>query len=311
VTRPLGPKAGSGYPDLSACPDGCADLLDRWETVLGRAPRLRPWLAQMLARRRLLLQESAGAEIERTLWRELSRWLRDFEALPQFAVSAIATTLQESEERPRAERAAEPRAAGESPERAVSDMETLLSDPAFALAFHCVESRLRPQLALSRVPEAAWFGLLHASAPARPLLTPDVAVALVLRVLSAGWAQLTPASRTAALRLFHATPSDLRGPIEPLRRLCDALPWGLAPADLPEFVAASARARAGLADAAGLCARIVASVARAGRGTRRGGLAILEASGAHPAAPDEMAELGETARKYLNMPGFRRLLALL
>ena len=50
---------------------------------------------------------------------------------------------------------------------------------AFALAFHCIEVRLRP--ALQQPPPASvWFGLLHASLAPQPLLTPQVAVGLVL-----------------------------------------------------------------------------------------------------------------------------------
>ena len=222
--RALGSKPGlTALPELSARPGG-AELLDRWEALLGKAPRLRPGLEQTLGRHRLLLEERASpVEIEQTLCDQLARWLCEFEALPQFAVSAIAITLEDRERPapgPGSDRAA---AAGQdaglsdstvrSPECAVSDMEMLLSDPAFALAFHCVEVRVRPQLAaaladapsLSRIPRADWFGLLHASAPAHPLLTPDVAVALVLRVLSAEWTRLPGACRKAALRLFQAT----------------------------------------------------------------------------------------------------------
>src|SRR5205814_4842164 len=130
----------------------------------------------------------------------------------------------------------------------------------FALAFHCVDVRVRPQLAstvaeapeLARIPEAVWFGLLHASARPTALLTADVAVSLVLRVLGSAWTNLPSSSRTAALRLFGASAADVRAPGGAARQLCDALPpgWGLSPAALPAFVAASARARAPAAEAA-------------------------------------------------------------
>jgi hypothetical protein len=318
TVRPKDP----GFPELSACPAGAEELVHRWEVLLARSPRLRPWLAQMLGRHRALLQETlGGAEVERALWGELARWLRDFEKLPQFAVSAIATTLQEEE---RAAVGAGPErdfagAAADSPERAVAELQALLADPAFALAFHCVDARLRPPLAaslaaapsLSRIPEAAWFGLLHASGPPQPLLTPDVAVALVLRVLSPEWARLPAAMRKAALRLFHAGAGDLRAADAHLRRLCEPLPpaWQLGPAGLPEFVAAAGRTRAALAEACDLCARFVA--AAAAQGLRRGGLAVLQESGAQAAGAGEVAELAQTARKYKEMAGFQKLLALL
>jgi hypothetical protein len=320
----------TGFPEPSACPDG-AQLLARWESLLRKAPRLRPWVGEMLGQQRVLLvarlEGEAPLAIERTLWEELARWLREFEALPQFAVSAIATTL-EAEERdsrdgrapPGAEEAVLAGSAISSPERAVSEVEALLSDPAFALAFHCVEVRVRPRLAgalealpsLSRVPEAAWFGLLHSSAPARPLLTPDVAVALVLRVLGAEWMSLPAESRKAALRLFAANSSELRGAAQ-LDRLCRALPpaWGVLPEGAPDFAAVSAQARLALGDASRLCNRIAASVTSARRGPGRGGFALLEVNDAAPAAPQELEELSQTARKFVGMAGFRRLLALL
>ena len=84
------------WPELSASPGG-PELVHRWEALLDKAPRLSPWLDQMLGRHRLRLQESGAAafEIERTLWHELAQWLADFEALPGFAVSAIAVTLED------------------------------------------------------------------------------------------------------------------------------------------------------------------------------------------------------------------------
>jgi hypothetical protein len=320
-----------GFPEPSACPDG-AELLERWESLLRKVPRLRPWVGEMLGQQRVLLVARLEGQpplvIERSLWQELARWLRDFEALPQFAVSAIATTLQDGERETREVRAPPgcesaailADAVFHSPESAVSEMEALLSDPAFALAFHCVEVRLRPRLAsaveaapgLSRVPEAAWFGLLHSSAPASPLLTPDVAVALVLRVLSSEWMTLPTEARRAALRLFGAHPSELRGSAQ-LDRLCRSLPpsWGVLPENAPEFVAVSNQARLALGDASRLCNRIAASVISAKGPPRQGGFALIEVGGAAPAAPEQLEELSQTARKYLGMAGFRRLLALL
>jgi hypothetical protein len=320
----------AGFPELSACPDGM-ELLERWESFFRKAPRLRPWVGEMLCQRRVLLVARLEGQpplvIERTLWEELARWLREFEALPPFAVSAIATTLQDEERDPRGVRAPvsfqeAPMLADaqfHSPERAVSEMEALLSDPAFALAFHCVEVRLRPRLAmalesaprLSRVPQAAWFGLLHSSAPPCPLLTPDVAVALVLRVLSSEWMTLPAEARRAALRLFGAHPSELRGAAQ-LDRLCRSLPpaWGVAPDSAPDFVAVSDQARLALREASRLCNRIAATVTSAKRG-RRGGFALIQAEGEAPAASEELEELSQSARKYAGMAGFRRLLASL
>jgi hypothetical protein len=281
---------------------GAADehVVRRWEALLVKAPRLRPWLGQMLGQKRTVLVETGAADIERILWDDLARWLDDFEALPPFAIAAIATTLQEERSAPPAELERELQAdADASPERAVGELETLLCDPAFALAFHCVDARVRPQLS-PLVPEPVWFGLLNASARPQPVLTAEVAVSLVLRVLSRDWVR-TPAS----LRLFQASPADLRGD---LRRICAALPaeWGLVPNSLPEFVAAAARARAALVDASALCARFVAAAR-----SRPGGLALLEVAGAPPASPEELAELGRNARKYSRMDGFRKLLTLL
>jgi hypothetical protein len=330
VTRTLRLESvRAGFPELSACPEG-AELLDRWESLLRKVPRLRPWVGEMLGQRRIVLVERLEGEpplvIERTLWQELARWLREFEALPPFAVSAIATTLHDEE---RGCRARAPAGAGEtptlsdaashSPERAVGEMEALLSDPAFALAFHCVEVRLRPRLAaaldaaprMSRVPEGAWFGLLHSSAPPCPLLTPAVAVALALRTLSPEWMTLPAGARRAALRLFAARPSELRGSTQ-LDRLCQSLPpaWSVAPDSAPDFVAVSDQARLGLGDASGLCNRIAATVTSGRRG-RRGGFALIQVTGEPSAAPQELEELSQTARKYAGMAGFRPLLASL
>jgi len=305
-------RPDSIWPEASASSSG-AELVQRWEALLDKAPRLRPWVDQMLGRERTRLQESGVAqlEVERTLWQDLSKWLFDFEALPAFAVSAIAVTLEDPalhEVRP-APGTPEETAAAESPERAVSELETLLADPAFALAFHCVDVRLRTRLPagpdLACVAESDWFALLHASARPQPALTAQVAVTLVLHVLSSGWARHPASARRAALRLFLASPADLRGD---LQRLCSSLPshWSLLPAQLPAFVAAARAARVALADASGLCARVVAAAK-----DRPGGLALLaDGTGAVP-SPEEVAELFRNARKYGHMGGFRQLLSLL
>jgi len=328
LTRPFKLEpARAAFPEPSARPDG-AELLARWESLLRKVPRLRPWVVEMLGQRRVLavarLESEPPLAIERSLWQELARCLREFEALPPFAVTAIATALEAGE---RDSRGAPPTAAEEaladgipSPERAVAETEALLADPAFALAFHCVEARLRPRLASAleatprhrRLPVWACFGLLHASAPPCALLTPDVAVALVLRVRSAEWITLPAGSRRSALRLFGAHPSDLRDPAQ-LDRLCRSLPpaWGVLPEEAPDFVAVSSHARLALADASRLCNRIAGSVTSGHRGSRWGGFALIEVDKALAAAPQELEELAETARKHGGLAGFRRLLALL
>lgn len=280
---------------LAGFPDDAA-LWARWERLLARAPRLRPWLAQMIARERGLL---SGSDAEPALRAAVLRWLRDFEALPQFAVAAIATEL--SEEPPVADDEPSPEAApqaAESPDRAAALREALLADPLFALAFHCVDVAVRPALDLTRVPEPHWLGMLHASARPSVQLDAAAAVALVLRMLSASWT----GQRAAALRLFLATPADLRASAE-LARLCAALPpeWQLAPADAPAFVAAAARARAGLAEAAALCDRLAGSA---------GGLRHL-APGDARATQGELAQVRASIRLHARIPGFRRLEALL
>jgi hypothetical protein len=300
MTRPRPPL----FPDPSAGPDDCAALIARWEAVLARAPRLRPWLEQMIHQRRTLLHEGARGSIEHALWLELARWVRQFESLPQFAVSAISTTLEDKERTARPAPEPDQAAPPDSPERAAGDNEALLADPAFALAFHCVETRLRPALPGSP-PHWAWFGLLHASRDPQPLLTPEVAVSLVLRVLGGRWAGLPAPARTAALRLFHATAGDLRAASR-MQKLCEALPkeWNVAP---EPFVAGAARARSALEDACTLFARI----AGAARPTQRGGLGVLAIDRTAPASPEELAAIAETARKFNQMSGLRRLLTLL
>jgi len=305
-------RPDSLWPEPSASASG-GEVARRWESLLDKAPRLRPWVDQMLGRQRMHLQQSgiAQVEVERSLWQDLSRWLADFEALPQFAVSAIAVTLEDEtvhQVDPAPADAADA-AAICSPERAVADLEALLSDPAFALAFHCIDARMRPRLAaahpeLGAVTESDWFALLHASSRPRPALSAEVAIALVLHLLSPGWASLPTAARHAALRLFLARPEDLRGDV---RVLCSALPahWTLGPAQLPLFVAAAQEARVALADAARLCVRLVA-----GTRDRPGGLALLtEGSTAQP-PPEEIAELFRNFRKYKHLGGFRRLISL-
>jgi hypothetical protein len=303
---------------------------DRWESLLGKTPRLRPWLSQMLQRRRMVLAERLGSEaaeeIDRLLWNELGRWLRDFEALPNYAVSAIALDLfdepaPKGAERPPPEPAAMPDAEARSPENTACELEALVADPAFALAFHCIEARVRPRLepatkdrpSLARIPEAAWFGLLHASVPAEPRLTARVAISLVLRMLSPGWSAQPAIARKAALRLFHAGPLDVRSGADSLRA---ALPphWDLSAPAVPDFVAAASQARKGLSEASALCARLVSRLGATCRRTgkaRPGGLGLLQEDSAGTASDMEAREVAETARKYAQMTGFGPLLEIL
>jgi hypothetical protein len=300
------------WPETAANTGG-PELVQRWEALLDKAPRLRPWVDQMLGQQRLRLQESGVAqlEVEQTLWQDLSRWLLDFEALPGYAVSAIAVTLEdEAIHQVDTQAAGGPEAASTaSPEHALSELETLLSDPAFALAFHCVDVRVRPRLApepeLGNVLESDWFALLHASARPQPALTSQVAITLVLHVLSPGWARNPAAARQAALRLFLAGRDDLRGD---LQRLCSSLPahWTLTPAQLPAFVAAAEAARVASVDAARLCARFVAATKK-----RPGGLALLADVSAGLPSLAETAELFRNVSKYRQMGGFRKLVSLL
>jgi hypothetical protein len=347
--RRLEPHSGvAAFPEAS--PES-AVVQDRWESLLGKAPRLRPWLSQMLQRRRTVLAErlgsGAGEEIDRLLWHELGRWLRDFEALPNYAVSAIALDLSDepaprAADRPRQpEPAAGPgdRAEARSPESAACELEALVADPAFALAFHCIEARVRPRLepatkdrpSLARIPEAAWFGLLHASIPAEPKLTARVAISLVLRMRSQGWSAQPAAARKAALRLFvgcsglrpppvagkarssDAGPLDARSGTDSLRA---ALPkdWDLPAQAVPDFVAAANLARKGLSEANALCARLVSRIGATCRRTgkaRPGGLGLLQEDGAGTASDAEAREVVETARNYVEMAGFGPLLEIL
>jgi hypothetical protein len=305
-------RPDSTWPEASES-SGESELVRRWQALLDRAPRLRPWVDQMLGLHRLRLQESgiAQIEVEHTLWQELSRWLPDFEALPEFAVSAIAVTLEDEAVHETAANEDEPPdcTLATSPERAVDELETLLSDPAFALAFHCVDTCLRPRLAgtpeLVGVPESDWFALLHASARPQPALTAQVAITLVLHVLSPGWAKHPAPARHAALRLFLARREDLRGDLD---RLCGSLPahWALRPAQLPVFVAAAVEARMALSATSSLCARFVSAVK-----DRPGGLAQLAPDSAAPPSAAEVAELFRNARKFAHIGGFRQLLSLL
>jgi len=302
----------SMWPEVSASAGG-PEVARRWEALFDKAPRLRPVVDQMLGRQRLTLQQNgvAQVEVERSLWLELSRWLADFEALPHFAVSAIAVTLEDETAHQVDPVSAEmaDSAGWSSPEGAVSDFETLVADPAFALAYHCVDVRVRPVLAglrdLAAISETDWFALLHASARQKATLTADAAISLVLHVLSPGWSRHAASSRHAALRLFLARPEDLRGD---LHKLCQALPpsWALTPPRLPAFGAAAHAARAALAQAVGLCARLVAATRE-----RPGGLALLLDAASAPPAPDEVAELFRNVRKYKHLGGFRQLLSLL
>jgi hypothetical protein len=289
---------------------GALELADRWAALLSRAPRLRPFINRMVGRRRLDLQQSgiAQVEVERALWRDLSRWLQEFEVLPEFAVSAIAVTLEDEAAHEVEPLAPDVAVAAESPERAALDLDALLSDASFALAFHCVDTCVRPSLPsspLERIPEADWFALLHAASRPQPALTAEVAIALVLHLLSAGWPRIPTSSRQAALRLFLADPHDLRGDLRPL---CAALPahWSLGPALLPDFAVAATKAKAAFAEAARLCARFASAVRE-----RPGGLAMLADDAAPPPGPQELAALFRNVRKYRQLGGFRKLLSLL
>ncbi|HEX4383178.1 MAG TPA: hypothetical protein VH083_09525 [Myxococcales bacterium] len=283
-------------------PAGCPDdeLQERWESLLGKSPRLVPWLDETLRSRRSQLSgRVVGVEIERVLWKEMSRWLTDFEALPSFAIAAITTTLEEKREVP-APRPERVEVVAESPERSATELEALAADPTFALAFHCVEARIKPWLT-PQLPGAAWLGLLHASAPVDPQLTAATAIALVLRLSSASWQQQASETRRAALRLFHLTPADLRSP--QAQKLC--APLKVSHDSLPELVATSARLRKSLPEAARLCASLVARLSK-----RPGGLSLLQQEGTTPATDSEVAELRETARRHTRMAGFDRLLRL-
>jgi hypothetical protein len=305
------------FPDPAASDGRAAELRARWQALFGKAPRLEPWLAAMLQRERQLLAERSAAAVEAKLWQALQRWLRSFEALKQFEVSAIATTLGEEAVVPIRHDHDPTKSVGshESPERAVADLEALLGDPAFALAFHCVQARVVPALDESLgVPRPIWFGLLHASAPQEPQLSAHTAISLVLRALGQQFAQLPARARKAALRLFCAEARDLddRAAAGCLREILP-VDWRLSDERLRNFVAASARARVALGEASALCARLVAAVSAAGRGrpARLGGLSYLEKNGAPQAAPEEVAELARTARRHPEMTGLRQLLALL
>jgi hypothetical protein len=307
------------------CPDDA--LLARWESLLGKAPRLSTWLDETLR----------GRRAERVLWTEMSRWLNDFEALPSFAVSAIATTIAEQRE-PLAIKLEKPvEITLDSPETALTELEALAADPAFALAHHCVAVRIRPHLH-PLLPESAWFGLLHASAQANPQLSAATAVGLVLRVSSRSW-QAQPAEvRRAALRLFQVTAAELkssenfgmlrqktsenfgqkasenfgrktsdtfgRKTSETWRKLC--APASVDPERLPELVMASQRLKKASAEAAALCAGLVARLSK-----RPGGLSLLGQDGDAKASDAEVAELREHARRQTRMAGYARLLRLI
>jgi hypothetical protein len=289
-----------------AYPD--AALGARWEALLARAPRLRPWVATLLQQERRRLADARDGEVELT--RSLRRHLAEFEALPQFAVSAIATELQEGPaQKSDAHDDGEPDAlpANDSPERTAGELDALLGDPAFALAFHCVEVRIAPALPeVARVPRSAWLGLLHASAAQRPALDAATAVGLVLRAQSRDFAALPAAKRSAALRLFCARETGLP-PAPQLEKLAAGLPpgWALHAGDLPAFVAGASAARSALGDACRLCARLVAAAR-----TRPGGLSLLEENAGPRAAPEEIAELSRTARQHPDMKGLQRLFVL-
>lgn len=316
---------------LFAFPRECPDdaLLARWESLLGKAPRLSTWLDETLRGRRAeLSQEFASGEVERVLWTEMSRWLNDFEALPSFAISAIAVTIAEQREplTIKLEKPAE--ITLDSPESALTELEALAADPAFALAHHCVEVRIRPHLP-PLLPESAWFGLLHASAQANPQLSAATAVGLVLRVSSRSWQAQPSEVRRAAMRLFQVTPAELKSSenlakaaaktsesfrakssemfaktSDTFGRLCATL--DVDPARLFELVAASQRLRKASAEAAGLCAGLVGRLSK-----RPGGLSLLGQDDGEKATDAEVAELREHARRQTRMAGYGRLLRLL
>ncbi|HEY2029898.1 MAG TPA: hypothetical protein VGH20_11895 [Myxococcales bacterium] len=323
---------------LFAFPTECPDdaLLARWESLLGKAPRLSSWLDETLRGRRAeLSQEFAGVEVERVLWTEMSRWLNDFEALPSFAVSAIATTIAEQRE-PLAIKLEKPiEITIDSPETALTELEALAADPAFALAHHCVEARIRPHLH-PLLPESAWFGLLHASAQANPQLSAATAVGLVLRVSSRSWQAQPSEVRRAAMRLFQATAADLKTSesfraggqkssenfaaagqkssenfgaagqksSDTFGRLCAVL--SVDRTRLSELVAAGQRLRKASSEAATLCAGLVARLLK-----RPGGLSLLGQDGDAKASDAEVAELREHARRQTRMTGYGRLLRLI
>jgi hypothetical protein len=79
---------------------------------------------------------------------------------------------------------------------------------------------------------------------------------------------------------------------------------------LPAFVAVAGRARVAAADASALCRRIAGSVAAGGRADR-GGFALFQEEGSLRAAPEELSEVEQNARKHPEIAGFRKLLALL
>ena len=202
-------------------------------------------------------------------------------------------------------------AAEPSPEHALLHLETLLADPAFALALHCIDVAVRPALAecasgsLAGIPEEDWFALLHASARPQATLTAQSAVALVLHVLGERWSLTLASSRQAALRLFTTNPPDVRGDLD---RVAAALPsrWGLDADDLHAFAASAARLRAAFAEASRLCGRFVAALR-----ARPGGLSLLTAGGGDCASAAEISALFRNTRKYGHIGGFRKLLALL
>jgi hypothetical protein len=296
-------------PSVSRTPPELKRTLSREHrraALLERAPWLEPLLDRALR----------GDRLDPALGLQLERILEQFEELPDYALSAIATLLRDEERAPKPvlpER--EERSESSSTEGLLDRRQALQRDPAFALAVHCVGARLGPALAaiaanplLARVPEDAWLGLLHAGARAGgPLLTPSVSVLLVLRVSSPNHCLLPQAARAAALRLFGAKASDLRAE-RIVARLCADLPasWAIDARAAIEFVAAAGQLRQGLADSISLCARL-ANSARA----RTGGLAALEQLGTESASPAELAEVRATALAPARAKDFASLLHVL
>jgi hypothetical protein len=278
----------------------------RRAALLQRAPWLEPLLDRALR----------GDRLDPALGLQLDRILEQFEELPDYALSAIATLLRDEERAPKP-MILEPEEPTESTsiEGLLDRRQALQRDPAFALAVHCASARLGPRLAviaanplLARVPDEAWFGLLHAGARAEgPLLTPAVSVLLVLRVSSPNHWLLPQTARAAALRLFGAKASDLRAE-RIVARLCADLPaaWAIDARSAGEFVAAAGQLRQGLADSISLCARL-ANSARA----RTGGLAALEQIGTDFASPAELAEVRAIALMPARARDFAPLLNVL
>ena len=283
-----------------------------WEALLARSPRLRPWVAEVLATERRLLSAEESETVDAQLWGKLERWLHAFDALPPFATSAIATTLGEDDDggpgetnRILAAARAEIRFVPSDPESALQGQQTLLEDPAFALAAFCVEARIVPVLPAG-VPQGVAFGLIRAAASQEATLTARTAILLVLRCRGEAFSALDTPARHAALRLFGALPSDLKGATD----LALLLPagWGTTAAT---FVEAAGRARLGFDEACGLCSRLANGALRAAPERSLGGLAhLFDAAAAAPSA-EEVREIARAASNHPPSSGLRRVASLL